>query len=671
MRSAAALRATFNEAIELINQGSADQAEKVCRDCVEANPRDANMIALLGAVLVKKKQYGEAETWLRQAIDHAPNFAKPHEDLGFALLEQQRVEEAVGFLQNAVRLDPSLEFAFLNLGKALAMLGKGKEADEAFEKSFNLNPERKMLAHATEHQKAGRIEEATELSRKILRQNPNNVDALRLLGAMAASQSRFDEAERRFRRAITLAPDFVRAIIDLGRILKEQNRYEEAIECFKKANRLEPANVQSHFQLASTLAPAALTYEAVEAHQRVLELQSDHPGALLGLGHMLKTVGEQDEAIAAYRKFISLKPDSGEGYWSLANLKTYRLSDDDILEIESRLAKDDLTDQSRVNFLFALAKTYEDQGDFERAWGFYDKGNTTQRMIEQYDPVQTEVTNDAIVSVFDQQFLEENTGLGNTDPAPIFVIGLPRSGSTLIEQILASHSMVEGTSELPYLGRVATSLNRNRADGINYPVAARELGEKQFKALGQDYLDLAEMHRTEGTPHFIDKMPNNTPCVGFLHLILPNAKIIDARRYPVDSCFSCYRQLFARGQAFTYDLTDIGEYFLEYQRMMDHWHDVLPGRVLTVQYEEMVTDFENRVGRLLEYCELPWEDACINFHETERPVRTASSEQVRQPIYSKSINHWRNFEQYLGELLEVLEPALPRYAQYESINKES
>jgi hypothetical protein len=283
--------------------------------------------------------------------------------------------------------------------------------------------------------------------------------------------------------------------------------------------------------------------------------------------------------------------------------------------------------------------------------------------------VQTEVTNDAIISVFDRPFLEQNTGLGNPDPAPIFIVGLPRSGSTLLEQILASHSMVEGTAELPYVGRVAASLSRNRADGINYPEAARELGEKQFKAMGQEYVDLAQLHRTEGRSRFIDKMPNNTPTIGLLHLMLPNAKIIDARRHPLDSCFSCYRQLFAQGQTFTYDLTDIGEYFLQYERMMDHWHDVLPGRVLTVQYEDMVMDFENQVRRLLEYCELPWEDSCINFYETERPVRTASSEQVRQPIYSQSINRWRNYEQHLGELIEVLEPSLPRYAKYESINR--
>lgn len=664
-----ASRQKLNEAIELINAGEAHKAEALCREAIERNPRDVNMVALLGATLLKTGQISEAEKFLREAIELAPSFAKPHEDLGTLLLEENRPDEAAEILRNATRLDPQAELAFFNLGRALILLGQGAEADKVFEASFELNPERKKLALAAEHHRNGQLEEAAKLYRDVLRENPKNVDALRLLGAIAASQQRFDEAERRFRRAIVLAPDFVRAIIDLGRLLKEQSRYQEAIECFKKVNTLEPDNVQSHFQLASTLAPAALTYDAVAAYQRVLELQPNHAGAVLGFAHMLKTVGRQDEAVAAYRNFIKLTPDQGEGYWSLANLKTYRLTDEDIREMESQLAKDDLTDQSAVNFLFALAKTYEDQGSIDRAWSFYSKGNAKRRMIEQYDPVTTEVTNDSIISVFDQQFLENNSGLGNPDPAPIFVVGLPRSGSTLIEQILASHSQVEGTSELPYLGRVATSLNRNRADGINYPEATRELGEKQFKALGEEYINLAELHRTEGKPRFIDKMPNNTPTIGFLNLILPNAKIIDARRYPLDSCFSCYRQLFARGQAFTYDLTDIGEYFLQYQRMMDHWHDVLPGRVLTVQYEDMVTDFEQQVRRLLEYCELPWEDACINFHETERPVRTASSEQVRQPIYSKSINRWRNYKQYLGELIEVLEPILPRYAQYESINR--
>jgi tetratricopeptide (TPR) repeat protein len=669
-----ASKSALSEAVALINSGHLDKAEAICRSAIERNSDDINMVALLGAIMLKSKQIPAAEKYLRRAIQLAPSFAKPHEDLGHLLVERGQPEEAARILKKATRLDPNLDRAFFNLGKALAMLGEGKEADKAFEKSFELNPERKNLALAAEHQKEGRWEEAERLYREVLRSNPTNVDALRLLGNVTLQTGRVYQAERLFRRAVANAPDFVMAQIDLGTALKKQSRLEEASDQFMQAVRLEPDNVQAHYLLGSTLSLAAQTYQAVEAYQRVLELAPKHTGAMLGLGHVLKTVGRQEEAIESYRNCIRQKPQNGEIYWSLANLKTYELSDEDIREMESRVAGADdpenkVSEESKINFLFALAKAYEDRGDFERAWEYYQEGNHCRRMGENYDPVRDEVMNDEIVEVFNRDFLSENTGLGHPSAEPIFVVGLPRSGSTLIEQILASHSQVEGTSELPYAGSVATSLNRNRADGINYPRAVHELEEEHFKRLGGDYLDLARIHRTEGKPFFIDKMPNNFPTVGFIHLILPNAKIIDARRYPLDSCLSSYRQLFARGQSFTYDLTEIGEYFFQYQRMMDHWHEVLPGRCLTVQYEEVVTDFENQVRRLLDYCDLPWEDACIRFHETERPVRTASSEQVRQPVYSKSVNFWRNYEDQLAELIEVLEPILPRYQQYEPINR--
>jgi tetratricopeptide (TPR) repeat protein len=669
-----ASKSALSEAIALINSGRVDKAEAICRSAVGRNPDDINMVALLGAILLKSNRVPEAEQHLRQAIRLAPNFAKPHEDLGHLLLMKRQPEDAVEVLRKATRLDPHLDHAFFNLGKALAMLGRGQEADEAFERSFELNPERKKLALAAEHQKEGRWEEAEQLYREVLRDNPTNVDAMRLLGNVAMQTGRIYYAERLFRRAVSNAPDFVMAQIDLGHALKKQSRLEEAIEQFRQAIRLEPDNVQAHHLLGSTLSLAAQTHEAVDAYQKVLELAPKHTGAMLGLGHVLKTVGRQEEAIEAYRNCIRHKPHNGEIYWSLANLKTYQLTDEDIREMESMASgdaegADEVNEESRINFLFALAKAHEDRGEFEQAWNYYHEGNQQRRILETYDPVRDEVMNDEIVKVFNREFLAENSGLGHPSAEPIFVVGLPRSGSTLIEQILASHSRVEGTSELPYAGLVATSLNRNRADGINYPHAVRELGEEHFKRLGGDYLELARIHRTEGRPVFIDKMPNNFPTVGFIHLILPNAKIIDARRYPLDSCLSCYRQLFARGQSFTYDLTEIGEYFIQYQRMMDHWHEVLPGRCLTVQYEDVVTDFENQVRRLLDYCELPWEDACMRYYETERPVRTASSEQVRQPVYRKSVNFWRNYEDQLAELIEVLEPVLPRYRQYESINQ--
>ncbi len=622
------------------------------------------MVALLGAILMKLRRYKKAEQQLRLAIKLAPSFAKPYEDLGHLLVLDGRAKEAVNVLQTATRLDPQLESAHFNLGKALAALGRGKEADAAFEKSFQFNPDRKSLALAVEHLKQKRPEQAERLCRQVLGNAPNNVDALRLLSVIATQAGHPDKAANLLRRVISLAPDFIDAVIDLGKLLQEQHELEQAIDCFQKAVSIDPERPQAHFLLAAALAPAARTYEAVDAYRRTVALRPRHAGAWLGLGHVLKTVGRQEEAVEAYRRCIAFKPNSGETYWSLANLKLYTLSDDDVTAMLAALETDDIGEQSEVNLLFSLAKAYEDRKDFETAWQYYERGNSQQRMLEHYDPVQTEVIHDALIEVFTSEFLRANDGLGNSDNAPIFILGLPRSGSTLLEQILASHSQVEGTSELHYLGRVATSLSRNRADGINYPEAVRELGEEHFKSLGADYLQAAQMHRVEGKPRFIDKMPNNFPTIGFAHLILPNAKIIDARRHPLDGCLSCYRQLFARGQSFTYDLTDIGEYYLQYQRIMDHWHEVLPGWVLTVQYEDVVANLDSEVRRLLEYCELPFEEQCTRFHETQRPVRTASSEQVRQPIYNSAVNFAKNYEPHLEELLEVLEPILPRYAKY-------
>lgn len=662
-------KALFDEALELINAGDPVAAEKLCREAVERNPKDVNMSGLLGAVLIKRRRLDEAEQVLKRTIALAPTFAKAHEDLGYALLEQERYEEAVEVLQKAARLDPKLDAAHFNLGKALASTGRGKEADAAFEASFELSPERKKLALAAKHHQEGRIEDAEQLYRQVLNNNPRNVDALRMLAMVAATAKRYDDAERLLRKAVGIAPDFLTAIVDLGRVLKEQDRFEEAIDCFKNAIAINPNNPHTHFLLASAYSPAALNREAAREYRRALDLAPEHPGALLGLGNALKTIGKQDEAIKAYQDCIRVRPDNGEIYWSLANLKTYRFSDEQLAEMAARVDNPEgLTEQSEVNFLFALGKAHDDRQDYDKAWRYYERGNGKQRMLAQYDPVQTETINDAIVEVFDQALLGEKAGKGCPDRAPIFVLGLPRSGSTLVEQILASHSQVEGTSELPYLGRVAMSLNRNRADGVNYPEAVRELEAAHLTALGEDYINYAQLHRTEGKPFFIDKMPNNFPTIGFLNLILPQAKIIDARRHPLDACVGNFRQHYAKGQTFSYDLTDLGEYCLQYLRMMDHWHQALPGRVLTVQYEEMVTDFENQARRLLDHCELPWEEACGRFYETERPVRTASSEQVRQPIYTGALNFWRNYERHLDELIEIVEPVRARYRKYENIN---
>jgi hypothetical protein len=307
--------------------------------------------------------------------------------------------------------------------------------------------------------------------------------------------------------------------------------------------------------------------------------------------------------------------------------------------------------------LFALAKAAEDRGDHEAAWTWYVEGNAKARAQQSYDPVQTQQVHDALIEVFDADLFATRRGQGDPDPASIFVLGLPRSGSTLIEQILASHSAVEGTSELPYIGRIASSLGRSRADSLAYPAVLRQLDASALRALGAEYLARAAVHRRLGRPRFVDKMPNNFPHVGLIALILPEARIIDARRNPLDTCVANFRQLYARGQAFSYDLYELGEYYLEYQRLMAHWDAVLPGRVLRVQYEDMVSDLEGGVRRLLDFCGLPFEPACLRYWETERAVRTASSEQVRQPLYASSVGQWRRYEGGIDELIEVLGPA--------------
>ena len=443
-----------------------------------------------------------------------------------------------------------------------------------------------MLAEATRCLREKRFEEAEKLCRAVIGKNPNNVDAIRLMGRLAARLKRVGDAERFYRKVLKIAPDFTDVVVDLGKLLQEDDRLEEAIQFFKQAIEMKPDSARIYDLLANALAPAALTYEAIEAHQKAIELNPELAAPWLGLGHTLKTVGRLEEAIEAYHQCSNLEPDFGMVQWSLANLKTYRFTDEEITNMEAKVAGKNLSGESEVNFLFALAKAYEDRKQYDKAWDYYNEGNSLRRMQEKYDPAETQVANDAIIRVFSKELLEKNTGIGHSDASVIFVMGLPRSGSTLIEQILASHSLVEGTSELPYVARVTKSLNKNRADGINYPEAVRELDDRHFDALGKDYIKYSQMHRTEGTPYFIDKNPSNFLSIGLIHMMLPNARIIDARRHPMDACFSGYRQLFAKGYTFTYDLTDIGEYYLQYQRMMDYWHEVLPGRVLTVQYED-------------------------------------------------------------------------------------
>jgi len=379
-------------------------------------------------------------------------------------------------------------------------------------------------------------------------------------------------------------------------------------------------------------------------------------------GHVLKTIGQQQKAIEAYRQAIGLQPSFGDAWWSLANLKTVRFDDDDIDAMRTEIGKNTCSREDYLHLCFALGKALEGRKQYDESFHYYQLGNSVKEKASGYEADNTENSVQRLKVVCDKELFAATEGQGCQAPDPIFIVGLPRSGSTLLEQILASHSQVDGTKELPFILAIVRRLGgkKKRSEMSRYPDILTELSASQLSDFGQEYIDRCRIQR-ETAPFFIDKMPNNFLHVGLIHLILPNAKIIDARRHPMASCFSCYTQHFARGQSFTYGLSNIGRYYRDYVELMDHWDQVLPGKVLRVQYEDVVADTEAQVRRMLDHCGLPFEAECLQFHQTERPVRTASSEQVRQPIYSGALEHWRNYDTHLDELKQSLGPVLDRY----------
>jgi tetratricopeptide (TPR) repeat protein len=440
----------------------------------------------------------------------------------------------------------------------------------------------------------------------------------------------------------------------MGSLLLDSGKLMDAISAFEKATELEPKNPEAWGGLGNAYGRAMYPEKAVQAFARSIELNPDVPHVHSAYAHELKTMGDQDAALREFRTAITARPGFGEVYWSMANLKIFQFADAEIETMLAQIERDDLTESEDVHFRFALGKAMEDQKDYDQAWHFYDTGNQRQRMTVEHDPIELELRHDDIKKVFTREFLQEREDQGFDAPDPIFIVGLPRSGSTLVEQILASHSQVEGTSELPELGKIAESIGRYRNDNVRYPNAVKDLRDRDFRAYGQEYIEASQRHRLTDKPFFTDKLPNNFPLVGFAHLILPNAKVINARRHPFDSCLGGYKQLFGRGQNFTYGMLDLAHYYQQYDAMIKHWHEVLPGKVLDVHYEETVTDLEGQVRRILEHCNLPFEESCIRFHETERAVKTASSEQVRQPIYTGAMGKWRKYEKHLGLWVDQL-----------------
>ncbi|RPH54966.1 MAG: sulfotransferase family protein [Lysobacterales bacterium] len=583
--------------------------------------------------------------------------------LGIALGANRRGEEAVAALRRAVQMKPDMPDAWRALGDHLTALGDTSGADDAYAQHIRYSTRDPRLMEAALALCENRIAVAEATLRAHLKQHPTDVAAIRMLAEVAARLGRYADAEVLLERALELAPSFAPARMNYAFVLHRSGKAEQALVEVDRVLARDPGNPGYRNLKAAILARIGEIEQSIALYEAVTREYPNHPKVWMSFGHALKTSGRQDQCIDAYRRSLALSPQLGEAWWSLANLKTVSFNAADLETMEQQLGRSDLTPEDRYHFHFALGKAFEDADRYEASFEHNVRGNALRREFISYDAQENARHVQRSKALFTREFFAKRRGSGCQAADPIFIVGLPRSGSTLLEQILASHPLVEGTQELPDVVALTRELGerKNRTDASKYPEALAPLGSEELRALGERYLRQTRVQRKTGAPFFIDKMPNNWAHVGLIHLMLPNAKIIDARRHPLACCLSGYKQHFARGQHFTYSLEDIGNYYRDYVELMAHIDAVLPGRVHRVIYEEMVEDVESEVRRVLAYCGLPFDERCLRFYENERAVRTASSEQVRRPIYREGLDQWRNYEPWLEPLKSALGPVLSVY----------
>ncbi len=594
-----------------------------------------------------------------------PDWVSPQYELGLALGAAGRSADAVTRLRRAVELKPEMGDAWRALGDNLTALGDTSGADAAYARHIKAATRDPRLLEPAAALCEGRIPVAERLLREHLKRFPTDVAAIRMLAEVAARLGRYRDAETLLARCLELAPGFNAARHNYALVLQRQDRFADALREVDRLLQSDPTDTGGRNLKASLLARLGEVQQSVEIYREVLEQFPEHPKVWHSYGHALRTTGRQAESIDAYRKSVELSPGYGEAYWSLANLKTFRFSAADIERMVEQLRREDLSIEDRFHFHFALGKALEDEADYPASFEHYAEGNRLRRSVIDYDADAVSERVRQTQCLFTADFIESRRGSGSQAPDPIFIVGLPRSGSTLLEQILSSHSAVEGTMELPDIGAIARELGdrRGRKAPYAYPGILRELSDDELRALGDRYLQSTSVQRKTDAPFFIDKNPNNWLHAGLIHLILPNARIIDARRHPMSCCFSAFKQHFARGNRYSYDLAELGRYYRDYVDLMEHFDRVLPGRVHRAIYERVVDDTESEVRRLLDYCGLPFEDACLRFYENERAVRTASSEQVRRPIYRDALEQWTHYRAWLGPLEQALGPVVETYAR--------
>ena len=654
--------AALTHARQLLQSGKLDEALSSAQAAADADPSDPEPRYLKAVAQRYLRRPAAALATLDELLKLEPRFARAHQEQGHLYKLLGKVPQALAAYQRAVELNRGLIASWRELAELHARQGSSAAhaaAEAEYRRLASLPPE---LVSVTSLIQEGKLFQAETLCRQFLRAHPHHIEAMRLLARLGMKLLIYDDAEFLLESCVEFAPDYWLARSDYVEVLHRRQKFRQALAQAKVLRDRFPGNPAFELSYANECVAVGEFEAALEVYDQLIAERAGRDQAHRARGHVLKTVGRVEEAIGSYRNAYLARPDFGDAYWSLANLKTYRFTDDEIASMQRLVGRPETSLTDRCHLLFALGKAFEDREDPARAFGYYAEGNRLRKQDLRYDPDRAEAAMLAQAEVCSSGLFEEHAGTGADDPDPIFIVGLPRSGSTLLEQILASHSQVDGTMELPNIIALAHRLNGRRmlSEEARYPKILAELSGDELQAAGTAYIEDTRFHRA-GAPRFIDKMPNNFMHVGLIHLILPNAKIIDARRHPMACCFSNFKQLFADGQEFTYDLEDMARYYRAYTTLMEHWDRVLPGYVLRIHYEHVVKNLEGQLRRLLEFLELPFEPQCLDFHRTERSVRTPSSEQVRQPIFRRGVEQWRNFEPYLVNLRERLGDLVDTY----------
>jgi len=645
----------LSEATDAVRDGSFEHALNLLKLILKEHPDHIDSLYLAAVSSRYLKNFDESKDYIEQLLINAPDMGRAYQELGHLNRDMGDEEKAVMHYRQACELNPALIAGWNFLYQYFVKNNNKPAAEHASEQIKNLQSLPSVLLYIDQILNEGRLGMAEAKCRAFLKENPTHTYAMSLLAEIANRLGYFDDAEFLLEKAVEFKPDDGDLRMKYASILRKKQKFAKTLEQVNILCDKYPDNLNYQAQKASEIMQNGDHEEAITILDNILIKNPYNFSTLTSKGHAQKTLGRTDQAIQSYQSAYQIKPDHGEAFFSLANLKTYSFSDNELDSMREQVGRVDLSLRDKAYFHFALAQGCEVKGEYDEAFFHLERGNRIKNDQSQYSIERMEKELQAQIDVCNETFFEDLGNGGHETKEPIFILGLPRAGSTLIEQILASHSMIDGTLELPNILSIAQSL---RGDDIygklgNYPKSMESFTLEQREALGRGYIEDTRMHRKDA-PMFTDKMPNNFRHIGLIRLIMPNAKIIDARRYSLDCCFSMFKQLFAQGQEFSYGLAEAGSYYKSYVKLMDHWDRVLPNKILRVNNEDIIEDLEGQVRRMLEFLELPFEEECISFYETDRSVRTASSEQVRRPINKEGMERWKPYSRNLKPLLNHL-----------------